>query len=160
VNLSQVVDTRRLAEEEDIDLEGVVDYKMLTQASLRSTVAPVTERELKDSIEIEKFMNEMLVIRIHDTNDKNAPPRVFVGDNGEQLWLPRKLKIRIPRRFVERLAQSHEQSFTQKRNQDPNADEGMTTASSTAQPYPFEVIYDPRGVLGQRWLRRTMREGV
>jgi hypothetical protein len=150
-------DTRRLSEDEGLDLENIVDYKMLTQGQLRQ-IQPITDREFQLAKEIEVFMNEMLVIRIHDTTDKNAPKRVFVGDNGEQLWLPRKTKIRIPRRFVERLAQSHEQTYDQLRNNDPNADEGMVTKSSQAQPYPFEVLHDPNK-LGSRWLRRTMREG-
>lgn len=155
--MGAAVDTRRVAEEEDLDLANVVDYKLLTATALQR-IQPVTEREFNHAKEIELFMNEMLVIQIHDTTDKNAPPRVFVGDNGEMLWLPRKVKIRIPRRFVERLAQSHEASYTQERNPDPNADEGMVTRKSSAQPYPFSVLYDPNP-MGQRWLRRTMREG-
>lgn len=155
--MSAVTDTRRVAEDEDLDLDTVVDYKMLTQGALRQ-VQVMGEREFENAKEIEAFMNEMLVIRIHDTTDKNAPPRVFVGDNGEQLWLPRKVKIRIPRRFVERLAQSHEAAYSQANNPDPYADEGKVTKTSQAQPYPFEVLHDPSRV-GARWLRRTMREG-
>lgn len=139
------------------ELDGVLDYKMLVQGIPR--IETTTEREFKDVEAWEKFMAELVVISVHPTTDKNAPPSVPVGNNGLIVWLPRDRKIRIPRSYVERLAQSQELAFTTKRNPDPGADEGMVTHKTAASPFPFSVLQDPSGARGERWLRNVMRRG-
>jgi len=140
-------------------MEGVIDYDhfQLNMGAV-SKIDPLSMREFKLIEEYEKFMADMLVIVIHDTTDKNASPYVPVGVNGQMLWLPRSRKIRIPRRFVERLAQSQETAYQTVRNPDISADEGMLTKHRTGQPYPFAVVFDP-SKFGERWLARMMREG-
>jgi len=151
--------TRGRTESQDLmsaELDGVLDF--MTIRTGQPQIEPEKAREWKDLAEAESFMNEPLVIQIHTTNDKNAPPSVYVGLNGEGGWLPRGLKIRLKRKFVERLAQSQSASFQTKSNPDPHADEGTNVLRSSGQEYPFEVLQDPNPK-GRAWLARVTRQG-
>lgn len=106
----------------------------------------------------EKFMLEPVVVRIHSTKDKNEPPLVFVGINGDNRWLPRNRAIKLPRKFVERLAQAQEMAFETKENKDMTVDNAMTISRSIAQAYEFSVLDDPSPI-GRRWLARMVRSG-
>lgn len=137
--------------------EQVTSYKNLKLTLVAAPIVPVGEREFKSTAEMEAFMNEEVVIRIHPTGDKNAVPVVPVGCNGEMVWLPRGRAISIPRRFVENLAR-YETSYTTERARDPNSDEGMVQRTAANQPYPFTIIRDnhPKG---RAWLERLMSGG-
>ena len=142
------------------ELDGVLDFAMLKRiGGGLPHLDPVTEREFKTVAETEAFMNDLLVIEIHTSTDKNAPVVCEVGVNGDKVVIPRGRKVRIPRRFVERLAQSQATSFRQERHANPDADEGMVTKRSTAQEYPFSVLKDP-SPKGSAWLARVIREGA
>jgi len=151
------LDSRDMLAQEADENEGVLDYKMLVQGIPR--IEPVSQRDFLTVEQWEKFMAEQLVIVVAPTADKNAPPAVPVGNNGLIVWLPRDRKIRIPRSYVERLAQSQEIGVRTETNPDHSADEGMRMRQSTSQPYPFSVIFDPSGLKGERWLRNVIRRG-
>ena len=146
------------------DQENGYDQPMDLMQTNVASVVPVREmdavsaREFKDLIEYESFMNDPMVIRVLETNDVNAPWRVFVGINGDMRWIPRGKPVRIQRRFVERLAQSQERRFITKENNDRDSDDGFTTLTKSAQSYQFEVLKDDHPQ-GRRWLTRMMREG-
>ena len=108
-------------------------------------------------IAYEAFMHEPVVIRIHSSRDPNDPPLVFVGDNGDIRWLPREKNVKIPRKFVERLAAAQEVRYEQTENPDPRSDDMKLTTKKIASSYSFSVINDP-SPYGRRWLRRIARE--
>lgn len=137
--------------------EQVLDYRNLKVTLVAMPVTPVGEREFKDVVEAEAFMQDQIVIRIHPTGDVNAPPVVPVGCNGEVVWLPRGRPVSIPRKFIESLAR-YETGYATQRAMDPNADEGMVQRTRANQPYPFTVVRDnhPKG---RAWLERVMRGG-
>jgi len=137
--------------------EGVLDM-MVPNAELllaQLQTDPITEREFKDTVAYEKFMNDPLVVLIHEDKDKNAPPMVPCGINGDRRWLPRGIKIRLQRKFIEVLAQSQETHFETVTNPNPNDDNERITKTRTAQSYGFSVIKDP-DPRGAHWLRRVM----
>jgi hypothetical protein len=104
-------------------------------------------------------MHEPVVIRIHSTRDKNDPPLVYVGVNGDSRWLDREVNIRVPRKLVERLAQAQEMTLSTREVNDPLADNMMRTVKRTAASYSFSVLHDPNPN-GRRWLARITREGT
>lgn len=109
------------------------------------------------SIELEKFMQEGVVVELHTSTDPNAAPVVFVGCNGDTRWLPRGVPIKIPRKFVERLAQVKEARFKTTENPDRSADNSMQTKRTQASPYGFSVIRDPNPK-GRAWLEAVRRQ--
>lgn len=122
------------------------------------SVEPITEREFKDKAEFEKFMQDVLVIRVHSTGDLNEPPSVFIGSNNKKGWLPRDRPIKIAREMVGVLAQAQKRNFHTVRNPDGEAAEGMMIKSRQGLAYPFEVLYDPHPK-GNAWLRRVTYTG-
>ena len=138
--------------------EGIVDWKYLSLGIPQVEI--VAEKDLMNSAQLEKFMQDELVIVVHKSTDKNAVPKAPVGVNGKIVWLPRDTKIRIPRYFVERLARSQEATFSTDDNPDPRADEGKTIHRTNGQVYPFQVLHDPAGARGQAWLSKVTRQGA
>lgn len=117
---------------------------------------PIDEALFKSIVEYEKFMAQGVVIMINETTDKNAPPVVPCGVNGDFRWLPRGVKVRVPRKFVEVLANSQETRYKTVANRDSEADNAMKEMATTAQCYGFAVIRDP-DPKGPRWLERIMK---
>lgn len=135
---------------------GVISWNALRTGMPQITVQD--EPMFKTPLEIEQFMMEELVIIIHKSTDKNAVPMVPVGINGEKAWLPRDMKISLPRKFVAILARSQEATFSTDDNPDPRADEGKIVRRTNGQVYPFQVLHDPNP-RGPSWLAKVAREG-
>lgn len=136
--------------------DGAVTWNQLRVGTPALQV--VQDRDLMKDVDIEKFMADELTIVIHKSTDKNALERVPVGVNGEQAWLPRDVKIKLPRRFVERLARAQEATFRTDDNPDPRMDEGKLIRRTNGQAFPFAVLHDPNP-RGQAWLAKVTREG-
>lgn len=136
--------------------DGILDWKAIRTGARSIEIA--SEVEVRTSAEIEAFMHDELVIVIQKSTDKNASPTVPVGVNGETAWLPRNRKIRLPRKYVERLAMAQEATFSTDDNPDPRMDEGKVVNRTNGQLYPFQMIHDP-SPHGQKWLERVMRLG-
>jgi hypothetical protein len=113
------------------------------------------------SMAYEAFMEEAVVIKVSETTDERAPPVVFVGVNGDTRWLPRGVPILLPRKFVERLAQSAERAFkTPKINASEENDNERPVKSKSAQSYAFSVLADshPDRKIAISWLNRVTRQ--
>lgn len=136
--------------------EEALDFVTI-QAGARPIEA-ITEREFKDRIEFEKFMQDVLVIKVHSTGDPNEPPSAFVGSNGRKGWIPRDVPIKIRREFVGSLAQGQLTIWRTEKVADPEAPEGTRARKKTAAAYPFDVLVDPHP-RGRAWLERMMRQG-
>lgn len=145
------------------ELNGLIKFDQLKRNTLLQ-IDPVSDREFKTAtaegrLEYEKFMEEPIVIKIHETTDKNEPPYAFIGDNGVTVWVPRNRPVELPRKFVETLARSQVRAYTQERDPDPHADEGMRTKRSVGASYPFQVLRDPNPK-GRAWLARVTHESA
>ncbi len=144
------------------DNEQVIDMTTTLQGARLMREIVEESRGFREFAEIEQyeaFMQEPVVIRIHETRDVNEPPLVFVGVNGDERWLPREKKLRLQRKFIERLAQAQEMAYKTSESRDPTADSMMETAKRKAASYSFSVLHDPNPN-GRRWLARMAREGV
>lgn len=156
--------TRNFANEayvdEMIDGQGVVDLMTGNVAGMAmiEPIDPDTFREFENQAQYEAFMAEPVVIRVHSTRDKNEPTKVFVGVNGDNRWLNRDLNYRVPRKFVERLAQAQERTYETKDNPDPTVDNAIKLLQRNAVSYSFSVLHDPNPH-GRRWLNRMTRSG-
>lgn len=112
------------------------------------------------SMEYEAFMAQGVVILVHDSKDKLAPPLVACGVNGDMRWLPRNKQIRLPRKFVEVLAQSNERSFKTVETKNTESDARMDIERINTPSYPFAVIHDPAGARGIKWLEMMHKQGT
>jgi len=143
------------------ELRGLIDFSNLATGGM--SIQPISEREFKNDAEglaaYEKFMAEPVVVKIHSTADKNEPPFADLGLNGVPCPVPRERPVRIPRAFLEVLARSQVRVYTQERNPNPDAAEGMRTQRKTGASYPFQVLED-KNPKGAAWLRRVMYESA
>lgn len=136
--------------------DGAISWNAL-RLGVRA-IETANEVEVRSSAEIEAFMHDELVIMIPKPTDKNAPPKVPVGVNGETAWLPYGMKLRVPRMIAERLAMAQIASFSTDDNPDPRMDEGKVVNRTNGQLYPFQLIYDP-SPHSAKWYERVMRLG-
>lgn len=136
--------------------DGVLDWATLRLGT--ATIERADPEDVRTSAEIELFMQDNLIIVIHKSTDKNALLKVPVGVNGETAWLPRDIKLRIPRKFVERLARAQEATYRTDDNPDPRMDEGKIIRRTNGQVFPFQVLHDP-SPHGARWLRNVTLQG-
>lgn len=141
------------------DFDDVVDYSHLKFAIVKPQLVVTGEREFKDLAEQEAFMQDRLVIMIHRSGDKRQPRLVPAGLNGDQVFLPRGVKVRVPRGIVGSLLQSQETEFTTEDVADPNADQGKRVVAHNVPCYPLNILYDPNPRKGAAWVRRITSEG-
>jgi hypothetical protein len=110
----------------------------------------------KATMELEKFMNELVVVNVPMTSDINAMPYVHLNVNGTNQIIPRGARpVAIKRMFLEVLARMKETSYRQ--HQRSAAELEIVTTESIGQVYPFNVVLDPNPI-GHAWLAKVMAE--
>lgn len=139
-----------------IDMSDVYDSRKARLVLVERPIGVVGEREFKDVLEHEQFMEEMVLICIPATSDVNEPWVVPVGINGDTRWLQRDKKYMIERKFLECLTRFNYR-YTMDRNPDPNATEGYSPRTHASNNYMFTVLWDPNP-RGRAWLERMFRE--
>lgn len=116
------------------------------------------------SLEMEAFMEHPIEIIIAETTDAKASPLCYVSVNGDERWIPRGIRVRVPRKHVERLAQSSERTFTtpQTSGQVADNDNERPAKAKSTQAYSFQVMKDPcKDVkLARRWLQRVTKQST
>lgn len=149
---------------ENDELRGVIDFSMLPTGGVSVQPVTVAEREFDtrtvDGLAAyEKFMSEPITIKVHATADKNEPPVADISLHGIRCPIPRERPVRVPRAFVEVLARSQVRAYSQERDPNPDATEGMRTRRHGGSSYPFQVLHDPNPK-GRAWLQRVMHESA
>lgn len=109
-----------------------------------------------------RFMDQMVEIRIHDTNDPNAEPRVPVCVNGEKAHpvygnhLPRGMEITVKRRVAEVLARAKPINVRTIKTIDHDGNDTSKIVRTIGAQYPFELVNPkPRDL---EWLKRIRAE--
>lgn len=122
-------------------------------------VEPVSASEFAELARSEKFMNEVLAIRIATTTDANAPPYVSItiNDVHNRVVVGRGIVTRVRRCHVEVLARMRETRYTQPVRNPADPESGNFLIPHHAMIYPFEVVEDPNPV-GRAWLERVLAE--
>ena len=104
------------------------------------------------------FANEMVTVRVHPTNDKNAHPLPDVYVNGRVQRFPRGEEIQVRRCFVERLARAMITTYGNVKVKGADGEDKYIYPAQTAEAIPFVVIGDT--AKGDAWLKSILREGA
>jgi len=112
--------------------------------------------EIKDAVELEKFMNEILVIMVFEDNRDGALRIISPTVNQKRQPILRGAKQKVRRKYVEALARSVFTSFDQ-RKEDPFDPSSLVMVPTTRQSYPFTVIHDPNPN-GAAWLEGILQQ--
>lgn len=102
------------------------------------------------------FMNEMVTVRIHPSNDKNANPLPDVYVNGRVQRFVRGAEQQVRRCYVEVLARSKQTTFDNVKVKDPEGEDKYVYPSHTAEIFPFTVIND--SAKGEQWLKKVLAQ--
>lgn len=157
---SKVIDMMAGGGRPMVDMEHIIANGVLGLLNFEVDIVEVDGNISHTSLAYEKFMAEGVIIEIHDSKDPQAPPLVGAGVNGDMRWFPRNKLIKIPRVFVEVLAQSNERSYTTKETKNVEQDNRMDVTPKNTPSYPFSVVRDPSGEKGRRWLAMMVRQGL
>lgn len=103
-----------------------------------------------------KFMEDMLVIQISETNDPNAENQVAAGVNGEVKYLERGKEHRIARKFVDSLIKREDRIKTVN-YKDSNGVDQTRVDKIPALKYGIEIRQDPAGEVGRRWFKHQSK---
>ena len=123
-------------------------------------VEPVTANEdvaelARREVAIKKFMDEIVIVKLHKTTDKNASSHVILSCNGMTQPVFRGVPTPLKRKYVEILARMVESTYEQHTH--PVEMERYEMQETTALAYPFEVIRDDNPI-GREWLDHILAE--
>lgn len=105
----------------------------------------------KDYLDLLKFSEEKMTIRLEQSSDKYAPTAIDVSVNGETQWLPVGHPLKLKRKFVEVLARCKSDVFDTIRSETQDGDSINKLSRRTSMKHPFSVIHDPNPK-GYEWL--------
>jgi hypothetical protein len=123
-------------------------------------IEPVTANEdikelARREAAIKAFMDEIVVVKLHKSSDKNAATHTILSVNGMTQPIFRGRPTPLKRKYVEVLARMVESSYEQ--SQHPTDLERYEMIETAAPAYPFEVIRDDNPI-GREWLDHILAE--
>jgi regulator of replication initiation timing len=110
----------------------------------------------KSKYEIEMFMQEQVLIRLHDSTDETQIPLPESINGGRSWYFIRGRMQWVPRLAIEPMARAKKTTYTQRKVRHENGTEQYVNIPHTALMYPFEVIED--NDRGKQWLRNILAE--
>ena len=114
--------------------------------------------DFHDHAEKLKFMEDQMLITIHETTDPTAERIIPIGVNGSMQHFTRGTAIKTKRKFVDALARARPFNVSTPEYNDANGDRATKLVTESALKYPFTVNYDP-SPKGRAWLQAVMQEG-
>ena len=103
------------------------------------------------------FMEEMVEIRIHESNDPNAENPVVLGVNGRQVAIWRGEDTIVRRKYVEQLLRAKPESLLTQIKRDGDGNPRNLIHKSRALKYPFSIVRDDNRK-GPAWERKIRAE--
>ena len=125
------------------------------------------DKDIRKLSEDAAFMEEMIDIRFHSSNNTNDPKLVEVavgtsspdgktGKKTTRLGFQRNKVYTVPRFVFEVLA--HAKVSALKQIQDPRNPMEMLNVTEHSFFYPFECTRDPSGAKGEMWRERVLND--
>lgn len=112
--------------------------------------------EFKTKAETTAFMNEMVTIRLHPSNERRyTDPRFTVTVNGKTAYLRQGTTATVPRYIVERLALARPVHYECEEFVNEQGSQDYRYPAQRGLRYPFRVEQDSDK--GHEWLRKLER---
>ncbi len=112
---------------------------------------------LKEKAEKLAFMEQKMLILLHESTNPNDSQVVGFAVNGSWVYITRGVKTVVKRKYVERIARCkpHDVKLQIVKHADGEVSNGHTKSYACA--YPFSVLHDPHP-RGGAWLEAILRE--
>ena len=122
------------------------------------SIEAIVTQEFGRTVFEEAFMNELVIVMVHETTDENVNPMPTPSVNGVMQPIMRGVPTRVKRKYLEVLARCKETKFSQ-RTANPMEPDRIEMVPRTAFTYPFQVIED-QNPKGGAWLKAVMAEAA
>ncbi len=158
------VATKRRVEAAELPVRQQKTRAMKSTGPAREALEPIQEVEAverpvsKDFVEQLAFMEETLLVQVHQSTNPEDETIVEVFCNGRPQRFIRGMKQEVKRKFIEVLARARRTRFGNEKYKDAEGIDAYRYPSNTALRYPFTVLNDPNP-RGPDWLRALLQEG-
>lgn len=112
--------------------------------------------ETNFNVDLEKFMHEYVVIRVHDDNQEGSLPVICPSVKGINQPIVRGRDTPVRRKYVEALARCRTTTYEQM-VQNPAEPANIQMIPKTVLSYPFQVVED-KNPKGQAWLKAILEQ--
>ena len=138
--------------ETDATSESLGKGRVLEQSEFGNpgAIERVTENDFVAAAKLDAFMNEELIVLVHQDPSDNAVENPCPSVNGINQPFIRGREQKVKRKYVEALARGRVTKYEQ-RVRNTSQPENVQMEERSALVYPFSVIYDPNPV-GKAWL--------
>ena len=133
-------------------------YDAETDAELNRPEVKVVQDIDPKTLQAIAFYEQMCVVYVADTSEKNADPVFTIGVNGINYMFIRGRRYRLPRYVVEGLARAKPISYKNEEYTTPDGRRDYRYPSKTGVRYNFNVEEDPSGAVGEMWLRNVLAQ--
>ena len=127
--------------------------------SLEPSIIETVDRPVsKEKLELLRFMDDELTIRVADSTNPMDEPNPEVINGGIRQYFVRGIEQKVKRKFVEVLARAKKTAFSQELYQDGAGNSAYRQVPHTALRFDFAVLHDP-SPRGRDWLKAILAEG-
>lgn len=149
-------DREQTADNDRITLEMPISGSLDAMRRTDQYIEPVADMgRFKDKAAELAFLEEMLIIRIHESNDPTAEDPVQLGVNGRNVFIKRGEDVIVRRKYVEQLLRAKPEHVSTRIERDGSGNPRNFIDKTRALKYPFSIIRDdnPRGRAWERKIR-------
>lgn len=142
--------------DKSIDLGDSFSLESLRDSMNTPISSSMEDPHFKSYVDEMEFMEEQVVVRVHQSSDKNAEAIVTVWNDGKPQRFQRGVAQIVKRKYVEVLARAKPFSVSTPEGTDGNGNRNTSIKTQTGLLYPFEM--HDKNPLGQAWLQRVLQE--
>ena len=137
------------------ELIGQGQAKDMSEIGETAPIERVAENDFVEAAELEAFMNEILTIQVHPTQEEGSLDVITPNVNGVNQPIIRGVESKVKRKYVEDLARTR--TTVQDQQEQTPGNTANILIPRTSLTYPFAVLHDPSPV-GREWLQSILAE--
>jgi|3_EtaG_2_1085321.scaffolds.fasta_scaffold00929_4 hypothetical protein len=126
-----------------------------TPELITENLPDIDSQAFADKAKLEEFNHEPVVIRVHDTAEKQADRAFIVSVNGQKETFIRGQLKTVARYFVEALTRAKPVHYENQPFTDGDGARSVRYVAHRGLRYPFEVVED-RNPRGKAWLAECL----
>ena len=149
-------DREQTAETPALEMEMPISGSLDAMRRPDQFIEPVTDfGRFQDKAAELAFLEEMVMIRIHESGDPAAEAVVQLGVNGRQVFIKRGEDVIVRRKYVEQLLRAKPENISTNIRRDADGNVRNMIGKTRALKYPFSIVRDdnPRGRAWERKIR-------
>lgn len=127
-------------------------------ADFKDDFEQVNEFDYRKMADLEKFMNEPVLVEIPASNNKNDDPFIQLGVNGTNQAMLRGKPQWIKRKYLEVLLRANPTTLETVEEFDPRTgNKTVRLIKTTGEKYPYR-IHEDHNPLGRPWMSQLLAE--